>query len=361
MTLEDPLWRTAPRRFWDWWTGELADIASFGRLSPAALPSGTKRIARDASGTWVVIFGAGAASEAVLDPAAETLDTAIARNRVRNVRISLGASDALVRRIEIPSAARHDCERLLLLDLERTTPFRPGDIYSGHAIDPVAPRAGFVTAVHAIVPRQTVDDAVTDVEANGVRVADIEYPHRHVGPIIIDRSGDDGVTASQPKAARRANIVLAALLATATAAAAGTLIGRHDVALATLNRTVADARTIAQAKRQALETANALSAQADAVAAMAQSRVSTVAILNAVAGLLPDTAWITDLAIVDDELAISGYAKPAAALIGAFESSELFSDATMTSAITRDANRDRERFSLRVRIARSPSDKRALQ
>src|SRR5262245_292713 len=60
--------------------------------------------------------------------------------RLVGIRLPRGA--CLIRRLELPAAARQDFDKILRLDLERATPFRHQDVYADHFVESGPHRGG---------------------------------------------------------------------------------------------------------------------------------------------------------------------------------------------------------------------------
>ncbi len=355
MMARDTQSTSTPLRFWRWWCNELSDVAqSLNRhvlTLSARMRSRRPVVTLDPAGEWIIDrtqpLGGGSMP-------APTLADYLATSRQRIVSFRLPQREGFVRHIEIPRAARHDSERLAMLDVERATPFKPSDIYSTHTLTTSTRSAlGFVSVCHVIVPRQVVDENVTELETFGLRVADVVYR--------VDASKTDLVLSRQPLT--RAQSVgntgnglltpaLTALLILVLAIAAAITITRYDAARAALSQATTEARVASQMRRAEFEAASTAIAQTRAVEDFAAAQVSRSQVLNALARVLPDSAWLTEISIDRDVIDIAGFAKPAAELVSVFEPSEVFTDPAFTSAITKDADRDRERFSLRARLKR---------
>jgi general secretion pathway protein L len=111
----------------------------------------------------------------------------------------------------------------------------------------------------------------------------------------------------------------------------------------------------------------ALKAQADAaLSAAAKSQASfasavelrqlktkyppRVEILNELTKILPDTAYLTELAIDDGRVDLAGLAASAATITTLLEQSPVFVDAALTAPVTLDPTENKDRFSIRVRL-----------
>jgi hypothetical protein len=75
-----------------------------------------------------------------------------------------------------------------------------------------------------------------------------------------------------------------------------------------------------------------------------------VALLTDLSGLLPDSAWATEVELSHQSVRIHGNAKTASSLIDIFEKSQRFSNARFQAPLTRGPAGDSERFDLSVDI-----------
>ena len=80
--------------------------------------------------------------------------------------------------------------------------------------------------------------------------------------------------------------------------------------------------------------------------------------------LLPSHSWLSEfqLSQPDDKMGeqqinISGFSEGAASLVGLFDASPYFNDATLTSPISLDPVEARERFSMQMRVRKPRSEK----
>ena len=77
---------------------------------------------------------------------------------------------------------------------------------------------------------------------------------------------------------------------------------------------------------------------------------TVVAILDEVSKILPDTAWIRRFHLKDNELALQGFASNASDVVAILGSSAMFESPSLRSPITREPEKEIERFNLVVRI-----------
>lgn len=347
MAIDSLRLQDAPSRLWRWWTAQLADIASLASPTSLGLKAAELTVSQDRDGSWI---GASNDGRRGTDSA---LANVINPKRSQTVRLHLQAADCFVRRVALPNVARSEIVRLLALDLERATPFKISENYSGHVVDDVRDRPGFVNVVQVIAPRDVVDAKRAYLSSLGLRVTDINCTNADASlaplNLLTAASEDDARSTRRPMLTW---LVPAALLFAGTAAAID--VARHDAANAALVAQTTDALAIAKARRQTSQSAETALAQTAAVQKHSQTRVKRTHILNELARILPDTTWLSEIKIDGEVVEISGQSESAAALIGIFESSSQFTDAEITSAITRVETLNRERFSIRA-LVRPPS------
>ncbi len=280
------------------------------------------------------------------------------------VGLRLRHAACFARRVELPASATRDFPRLLALDLERATPFKPRDVYSAFQIDPNQSSPGMATITQLVVKRSSVNSVIAELEGAGVRVVSLdcwsEDGSRSLPVDFLDQekegSGGDRRSYFWPK-------VLGAVAATQLAVAGYLAIDRHEAALAQLQEQSSQLKKKLQVARESNLRAQAVAAEIDNFRRVRAANASRVAAIEELTRLLPDMAWVTDLRIEGANVSISGLAKSAVSLIPTLERSPLFIDAVSTAPLTFDQREDKERFSMRVKLrgASMPDAKRPAE
>src|SRR5262249_36584177 len=129
---------------------------------------------------------------------------------------------------------------------------------------------------------------------------------------------------------------------------------KYESALDDLSAQNALLRVKAQETRETLARSQAVYTEIANIRRLREETVSKVAVLEELTRLLPDTAYVTDLKVDGGTVDVSGLAKSAASLIPVIERSAFFFEATSTAPLTFDAQRDKERFSIRAHIRNVP-------
>jgi len=274
-----------------------------------------------------------------------------ATRRLGGIGIRLPLSQCFERRVELPRAAPGDVLRMLSFDLERATPFRPGEVYTAHLATGGAAAKGKQRLRQFIVKREAVDPLVADMKAAGL------------DPAFVDcwqatPSSGLSVNFLEAGAPQRSGLARHLTLPKTLAALALLLAGlcfmlafsRYDSALDEIRAQTGKLRAQAAAVRGAQERSDSAIADLARLQQLKLAQVPIVEVLEELSKLLPDSVWLSDLRIEGDAVEISGLAKSGAELPSLFTRSALFSDAALTAPVTLDPREDRERFSLRVRI-----------
>jgi general secretion pathway protein L len=129
-----------------------------------------------------------------------------------------------------------------------------------------------------------------------------------------------------------------------------TALDRQQQALAALATETGAARTEAQAVRKRQGDFDRLRERIGQLRLRRANNPSLVALWEGVSGLLPDSAWLTDMRLETDTLWIDGYARNAPELVGILAQSPLFSGVTLSSPVVREEARASERFQIRMKI-----------
>lgn len=358
------------RRFAGWWTSE------FAALFPEALAdrltgSGGGRLMLRMAGADVSLeltrgaralalqrHSAAGFSPAVLD--AFLASRALARAEVE-LCLALPAARFFIRSFDIPVEARGWVAGLAAAEIERRTPFRLDQIHHGYCVEPV--ETGTKLRVHqAIIRRDLVEGEAQnlsmDVQAfDQLSVADGLPPE---GKIII------ALRQRAPAGPAPARLLLglclsAALLAVSAFAATA---WRREQNLGELDKEIAVTRpksVEARASADRIAREQAMTAQ---IRARKSGAPMFVEVLDEVTRLLPDSAWVTEIRLLDGRsgeriVSMTGFAPAAAGLIDLLGASPLFADVALTAPITPDPDENKERFALQAQIKTAAAERPA--
>ena len=266
--------------------------------------------------------------------------------KVQQVVLRLPASKALTKIITLPLAAEANLRQVVGFEIDRLTPFAPGQIvYDAHVVERQAAARRLMVRFFA-AQRTLVDGQLKQLGALGlfpdsVHVAGAESTVNLLPP------------ERRPRKSRVARHVQWALLSIAllllVAVALLPLWQQRKLVLELMPQ-------VSAAQRQAEEVLALRETLEDSIASShfllqkRREKLFAIDIVNELTRILPDNTWVEQLEIQGEALQVRGQSASASALIGLVEESDLFSQVTFRSPVTADRRTGRDRFYLTARI-----------
>ncbi len=344
---------SALTNFLSWWGSELVG------LLPRALTRGSQATRPDhiisfEDGRLRLVAANGALSNDLMS-AAELVDLLATEQKRAPLRVGLRVPyrACFSRRLELPSAAARDFTRLLALDLERATPFKPRDVRTAHFIEDEQRGTGKTALRQLVLKRSSVDHVILALQDGGLSVTQVDCWSPD-GQSALPVNFLEVTTDSTSR--RRSWFWPTALAASAAGLAAFggyTFVERHEAALANIKAQTGKLRVLAQEKRNLEAQARAQQAEVRNFAQVLASAPSKALALEELTRLLPDSARVTDLKLDGATVDITGVAQSAIGLMPILERSTVFFGAEQTAPIMTDQREGKDRFSIRVRIRSS--------
>jgi len=269
----------------------------------------------------------------------------------RLVGVRLPREACLIRRIELPAAARRDFDKILQLDLERTTPFHRQDVYADHVTEDGPGSDGKVWVRQVVVKRQILDPILQQLAAPGVKVefADCWDDSNKKGlriNLLHDRQGEPS---SLRHGLRPAFILcLCILLLSCSAIVVG--LSKYTNALERLEAETEVAKDKALSVNSSLRAVEASLTEVAELRRLKTARPPVISILRELTRLLPDSAWITSLRIEGGALEVTIVAQSASELLPLLVRSPLFGAADLSAPVTYDPERRSERATVRMTL-----------
>jgi general secretion pathway protein L len=357
-------WKGSAATFLAWWRDELWGLVP--EQVRVHLAAGETSLVVSATPTGLQVLedagGRARSATAILVPA----EAAAAAQRIRRERaperlgVRIPLQSCFRRSVELPPAARGDAARILELDLERSTPFKLKDVYTAAYIDEGSGAAGRIKAVQLVAKRQTIDPILEELRAAGQAVDFVDCWDEHGQEALPV----DFLAAGRPQRADFSRLVtaphlLAAFTALLMVAVPVLMLWRYQSALGDVQARVAETRTRATAVRTALESSNAAVAELTRLQRLKLAQTPSIAVIDELSRLLPDSVWIADLRLEGSTLDITGLAKSGSSLLPLFERSKMFAEPALTAPLTFDQQEDKERFSLRIRVRQPDGEERS--
>lgn len=270
-------------------------------------------------------------------------------NDLRDLALTLTPNRVLRKSLTLPLATEENLRQVLEFQMEQHTPFPAGKVYFGYWVTGRDFERGQLTVEFAATPREGVDAAIKTLSGLGLPVRALFVTDMLVTGNLVSLlpAGLSGA----PSALRHgANPWLAALvgLLALTAMAMPLLIKREAVVqmLPWVEKGKKAAETVDTLRRE-------LEARVDKHNYLLQKRQSTPTVIQALEELtrvLPDDTWVQTLDIKGKELQIQGETASSVRLIGLFEQSSMFREASFRSPLTKGQSSGTEHYQLALQV-----------
>jgi len=353
-------WGLSGRGAFQWWLDELVGIvppllrrvlAGPDDIVALSFEDDKITLARSAGEVWLTLGSVEAAGEPARQRAGELIGGFVAAD---GIVAFLPAERAVMRRITLPLAVEAELDRALAFEIERHTPFPAGQACYFHEIIERNRRAGTLSVEVTVVARELVERATDAASRLGLAptvvtvaaaVDAVEPTASAIERRNLLRAVDE--SARNPSLSRRRRVLLL-IFALALVAAALSPLLRLRLALDDVQSRVPEARERAEAVL-ALETRiAALEREVALVSAARETAPSTVMLLEALSGALPDDTWLTSLNLSGERLVIEGRSSSAAALVRRLEMTRGFGRVEFGAPVTRSVSDGLEHFQLVV-------------
>jgi general secretion pathway protein L len=322
-------------RFFSWWTARLTEL-----LPRAA---------------------GGALDGIVIDMDASHAVTASVRRKGRLYSISLGVAarsaggkpvllrpppgTELVKHHTVPTAPKRELDQLLRYELARITPFAADDLFwrwDGHLRHGDKTRTDIVLTM---IPKQALAPAIAALDGVGLRARFVE-----VGPAdrprLLTISGDGqrgtGVVLFKGLACTCAGLAVIALALPLVLQAMA--LHATDAAIADLQPTIAQVETLRRGF-------TAEGAGREILARELQKTGDVMQVLATITRILPDDTFLSDFALRERQLTISGRSASAPRLITGLSADPAIRNTAFAAPVTRIEGATADVFSIKAEVA----------
>lgn len=359
------------KQFFSWWGAELK------AMIPRSRRSGTRSARRSLildidSGGVNVGFEDGRARQSfgrferstVAPGGGLTYGGASERDELRALTAPLGAARTpvlvrvspeltLSRTVKLPAAAAENLREVLGFEMERLTPFRTTDVYYQQAIRAENRQSHEIEVELSLAQRRDVDAAVGMLPE-----WQLEQSTLVDGDDTAQAPGDAlalGFRSAryQQRSWSGLNVLLLGVNVLLLAIVVVLPLMSQSKQLARLDDEIDRARMRAEVASRIEAELETIRAGAQFLSAHAQSRLSSVTIIEDLSALLPDATWLFRLEIKNGGLRLQGTSSSASTLIGILEDAPRFMGARFNSPVVREGNSGQERFNLSASIRRT--------
>jgi general secretion pathway protein L len=252
--------------------------------------------------------------------------------------LRLPAGLVLHRDITLPLAAERDLPSVLGFEMDRLTPFQPGEVLwsiSNLRRDPV--RGLTMTLLFTL--RAPLEGLLESLAARNIKPAFVEAPAGRIA--LSPRTGGSN---------RKFQVSLLGLSALLALICLAILPIRHQVAL---NAAMAKIAALQPAASEALALGRQLNIAAASHSAIAAAQRSGDALqtIAALTTALPDGTYLTDLTLTSGDLTFDGFSTNAARLIAVLAGVPGFNNPRFVAPVTSANNGQTDLFSIRLTAA----------
>jgi len=341
--------RTAVRRFFAWWSGELAELAS---ARGSAARDWRVMLLRTERGCDVYLRNRGRIELAGTAPAESApqltkLLRRLGRNKIApsQIVLRLRPDEVVQTRLSVPAAAGDVLEAVVRNQIERLAPWPAEKAFFAYETSPASDGSATLDVRLAVTARALVESLAANLAALGFAPGVVDF-----GVDAATEPRLNLLTLGSGESRRSGRLLLWGVGLLCLAALVAGAIGA--VGLVQQTREL-EALTGRLQELQVKSTA-ALPGQASArrlawLAAERGKQPSMAIVLEALSRALPDDAWLNRLEVEQGIVRLAGNAANAAALIGRIEASGHFADVQF-SAPTTLADGEGESFTITARI-----------
>ncbi len=350
-----------------WWQGELSACLP-ARVRQAFAPRPDRLILRAGPSSVVAtIFVQGEAGEPLdLGPVSDLTreqvtarlpQAALAFPRILVLEPGLG----LRQQADLPLAAEATVRDVVGFEMDRLTPFAPGDVYYDARVAARRPHDGKLTAEFVLAPRDRLDPVLTALREAGLAPDSVDFTGSDFAGLEPEAGlGFDMLS----QAGRRAGWsfggrVFAGLASCAillAVAGVGIALERQHRAAVAVEGAVAALNQETRGQSDLRARIDALKSRLATVSNLKAGKPLAVEVLEAITALLPDDSYLENLRLADRRVEIAGRSAQATALIGLFEASALFEDVRFREPVVQAGPSGEESFSIAM-VLSTPNGK----
>ena len=315
-------------RFLRWWLGELSSIVPSWMRSPAVTADSFLLVPLDQAN------------------AAMGLDQGSVQ---RELALTVPTSRVLRKSLTFPQATEEDLRQVLEFQIEQHTPFTPNQVYFGYSVLERDFELGRLTVEFVATPRNAVDAAIKILSDSGATVhavfaADVLTTANLVNllPSALGKKRSHLKQGANPWLA-----TLVVLMA----------FGAMSVPLVIKREAVVQMFPWMEKAKAAAETVDGLRRdlevrveQHNYLLQKRQTLPTVIQSLEELTRILPDGTWVQSIEIRDKEVQVQGETNASVKLIGLFEQSSIFSDASFRSPLTKVNISNNERYHLALQM-----------
>lgn len=274
--------------------------------------------------------------------------------RNRPFVLSLPVEKCILYSAEVPKAALARIDQFLSLELSRVTPFSASEVLTGWYETAEGTSPTHTTVSQIVAKRALLAPALETLANWHIPIAGI-FAKSSEGDYLPARLGNAEIMTGDRAVERWRKLASAACGVAAICAviAAWNLFSRQAAELQELEQHIEIAQKKAVEVRKRLAQMESSSQRILDFKAAKLDGPSPLAIWEELTRLIPDTAWVSALAIDKAQVTIEGNAQLPEELIPLLDSSPLFEAVSFTAPVTKLPGNDLTRFVIRLSLSKT--------
>ncbi|RED35169.1 general secretion pathway protein L [Rhodopseudomonas thermotolerans] len=266
--------------------------------------------------------------------------------RGSEVELMMRSSRFLFRPLELPNRATEFLEGIVRAQIDRLTPWSASDAaFRWTRPRPIAGERIAITI--AVAPRSAFDalaQIFADLGAAAVAIT-TETPDGQRVAVHDAKAAADAARGNRLRVAVLGICAISALATIASSVAATILVDQLGAQERQIHRRIAERRAILRG-----DVGSPGGSALELLEQRKQNTPASVMVIEALAAVLPDHTYATELRIDGDKVQVAGVTRDAPSLIQLLEQSPSFARAAFFAPTTRAANETGERFHVEARI-----------
>jgi general secretion pathway protein L len=267
----------------------------------------------------------------------------------RPLALTLPSTQVLRKTLTLPLATEENLRQVLEYQIDQLTPFTPTQVYFGCRVQSRDFDGGRIVVEMVATPRGPVDIARKTLGEAGMVVSALVAHNMLQAGDLLDMLGAESVKAPSRwrQGANPWLIGLVVLLALAVLALPLTIKREAVVQLLPF---VEKGKKIAEATDTLRRSLEVQVDQHNYLLEKKKNTPSTLVALEEISRILPDNTWLQHLEVKGKEWVLTGETASSTKLIGLFEQSAMFQDASFRAPLTKGQAPGMERYQLAVKL-----------
>lgn len=325
------------REFFDWWLGQLADLLP-ARLRRSGARAGDALVIAplgplgDVDAVAASLRRGGKETPLGRYPLGGSGFAGLPRASGKPAVLRLRESDVLQKTVSLPLAAERELRQVLAFEMDRETPFTAEELYWDYRVEAVDRQSGRLSVRLTLLPKAGLAALLAALGDAGIAPRRAEIAEAGGKACHLPLDGNGGRLEER---SRRLLYAAAACCAALGLAVILTPFVRQSLALTAADREVAAGKVAAAEVERLRRDIDRLSGNVDLIQRERDKAGHPLEVLAAATRVLPDDTYLSEIALQNRKVTLSGRSAAAARLIGPLSASGEFGNPSFAAPVTR--------------------------